>query len=305
MPVNQLVNSFIFNDYVIGITVFFINPTYLEGMEFKGKNGEFIQMVEIGADNCHLLNEYKESELSLLWFNTEGNVLKIDSVEYDIKKNQLIALTEFHKIEPVSIQGLCLIKWNRGFYCVVNHDTEVSCKGILYYGASNVPVISPSEEDLDILETVLKMFMIEMNSKDNFQQEMLQMMLKRLIILCTRIYKTHNIKLDTKENIDIIRDYNYLVEQHFREKHNVADYADLMNKSPKTLSNLFKKQGEISPLKFIQNRIILEAKRLLDHSDLMVSEIMYDLGYSDIQAFSRFFKGQVGCSPQNYREGKK
>lgn len=45
------------------------------------------------------------------------------------------------------------------------------------------------------------------------------------------------------DQVDMIRCFNFLVEQHFREKHGAADYTDLLFKSPKTLSNLFLKVG--------------------------------------------------------------
>lgn len=273
-------------------------------MEFRGNNQEFIEIIEIGAENCHLLDQSKASELSLLWFTSDNNQIKIDSEEYTLHQNDFISLTEFHELEPQEIHGLQLIKWNRDFYCVVDHDSEVGCKGILYYGASTVPVIHPSAEEIDILETVMKMFRFEIQQRDNLQLEMLQMMLKRILILCTRIYKSQNFQLEDSPQINIIREYNFLVEQHFREKHTVNEYASLLNKSAKTLSNLFKKNGEISPLKFIHNRIVLEARRLLLHSDKSISEIGYELGFSDIQVFSRFFKGQEGCSPQKFKEGK-
>ena len=273
-------------------------------MEFRGNNQEYIQIININSDNRYLLNELRQSELSLLWFKSNNNQMKIDNVDYTFHKNELISLTEFHTVETTDTCEIQLIKWNRDFYCIVDHDSEVGCKGILYYGASRVPIIRPSEEDLDILETVFKMFRIEMNSKDNLQLEMLQMMLKRILILCTRIYKSQNLALESEANIDIIRAYNYLVEQNFKEMHTVQEYASLLNKSPKTLSNLFKKHGEKTPLKYIHNRIMLEARRLLLHSDLSVSEIGYELGFMDVQVFSRFFKGQEGASPQNFKKGK-
>ncbi|MCL3782135.1 AraC family transcriptional regulator [Prolixibacteraceae bacterium JC049] len=264
-------------------------------MEFRGKNNEYIQIVDVNSDNCYLLEAFKESELSILWFVEDDNRMKIDNVEYKLHKNQIICLTEFHRIEPIETKQVKLIKWNRDFYCIVNHDSEVSCKGLLFFGASNVPMLQPNSEDIETLQTVMNMFHIEMQSRDNLQLEMLQMLLKRLLILCTRIYKAQNNYTDTSGNIDIIREYNFLVEQHFKEKHTVNEYADLLNKSPKTLSNLFKKHGEITPLKFIQNRIMLEARRQLIYSDWSVSEI---------QVFSRFFKSQEGISPQKFKEGK-
>ncbi len=272
-------------------------------MKFEGKNNEYIEIIEITAGNFDLLNKSRQSELSLLWFTSDNNEVIIDTIEYKLNKNDLISLTEFHRIEVKKINKARLIRWNRSFYCVVDHDSEVSCKGILYYGASKVPVIKPSIADIDVLETVLKMFLIEIQSKDNLQLEMLQMMLKRVLILCTRIYKLQEESLDhSPSNIDIIREYNFLVEQHFRKKHSVSEYADLLFKSPKTLSNLFKKKGNTTPLQFIQNRIMLEAIRLLTYTDKSVSEIGYELGFSDIQSFSRFFRKQEDLSPQNFRE---
>ena len=128
-------------------------------------------------------------------------------------------------------------------------------------------------------------------------------MLKRLLILCTRIYKEQS-ELTTfdKKQLDIVRDYNYLVETNFKTKKQVADYAEMLNKSPKTLSNLFKKYNEKSPLQIIQDRTILEARRLLRHSDQSIKEIAYEIGYEDIQSFSRFFKKLEGVSPSEFKK---
>jgi AraC-like DNA-binding protein len=105
-------------------------------------------------------------------------------------------------------------------------------------------------------------------------------------------------------NMDIIRQYNILVERHFREKHKVKEYADLLFKSPKTLSNLFHKYGDKTPLAVINERILLEAKRLLLYSDKTTEEITFDLGYTDTGHFSKFFKNHEGLSPSLFKKSK-
>jgi AraC family transcriptional activator of pobA len=104
--------------------------------------------------------------------------------------------------------------------------------------------------------------------------------------------------------LDIVREYNYLVESNFKTKHQVADYAEMLNKSPKTLSNLFKKYNEKSPLQIIQNRTLLEARRLLRYSDKSIKEIAYEIGYEDIQSFSRFFKKAEVVSPSDFKKAQ-
>lgn len=272
-------------------------------MKFEGKNGESIEVIDINSQNVHLLNDSAASELSLLWFKSDKNSINVDTIDYEVSKDQFVSFTEFHTVTSHDLTSAVLIRWNRSFYCVVDHDSEVGCKGILYYGASTLPIIKPSADDLDILKTVYRMLCIEMRSHDSLQLEMLQMMLKRLLILCTRIYKNQiSDSTLTPKNINIIREYNFLVEQHFKTKHAVKEYADMLYKSPKTLSNLFKKHGNTTPLRYIHNRIMLEARRLLVYTELTISDISYDLGFVDVQTFSRFFKKQEGVSPQEFRK---
>lgn len=272
-------------------------------MKFIGKTNEYLEIVNISSANCDILTQSQSNEFSLLWFQSDNNQLKIDAVDYTFNTSDILSLTEFHKIETIQIHELKLLRWNRSFYCILNNDVEIGCKGILYYGASALPFIHPEKGDIEILSAVWKMLEMEMVSRDNLQREMLQMMLKRILILSTRMYKSQSHFTNINEhNIDIIREYNFLVEQHFREKHTVAEYAELLYKSPKTLSNLFKKLGEKSPLQFIHNRKILEAKRLLKYTDTSVSEIGYELGFSDVQSFSRFFKKNEGLSPIEFKK---
>ena len=201
-----------------------------------------------------------------------------------------------------SLSSVKLLKWNKPFFCVINHDSEVGCKGILFYGAQSVPIIKMTDGDVETLSTVWKMLEQEMTSNDGLQEEMLQMMLKRILILSLRMYKdqTELPHVGLKQ-IDIIREYNFLVEQHYKEKHSVADYAELLNKSPKTLSNLFKKIGSKSPSQYIKDRKMLEARRLLTYTEMTVSEIGFELGFLDVQSFSRFFKKFQGISPADYK----
>ncbi len=271
-------------------------------MEYRGRNGEYFAVIDITADNLHLLQESRRSELSILWFESDNNRLQIDAVEHSFHRDELVFLTEFHQVEMTELGKLRLLRFNRPFYCILDHDSEVGCKGVLYFGASSLPFIRPEGEDLEILKAVWKMLGLEMASRDHLQLEMLQMMLKRILILCTRIYKDQSKFHDLEQpNVDLVREFNFLVEMHFREKHQVAEYASLLNRSPKTLSNVFKQLADRSPLQFIQERRMLEARRILYYTDRSVSEVGYELGFTDVQAFSRFFKKQGGVSPSDFR----
>jgi AraC family transcriptional activator of pobA len=271
-------------------------------MKFIGNTKEYIELTTLETPNCNIFRKPEGSSLTILWFRTDHNEFIIDGKEYSFSKNQIVFLTEFHQVTTCKKGKTNYLRFNRSFYCVIDHDTEVSCKGVLFFGSSQLPIIQIPNQEIEHFETLWKMFTIEMNSRDNLQFAMLQMMLKRYLILCTRLYKAkQKFPLEKKES-DIVREFNFLVEQHFKTKHTVAQYADLLNKSPKTISNTFSKIDSKSPLKYIQERIMLEARRQLYYTNKSIKEIAYEIGYEDIQAFSRFFKVQEGISPKEYKE---
>jgi AraC-like DNA-binding protein len=76
----------------------------------------------------------------------------------------------------------------------------------------------------------------------------------------------------------------------------------MMHRSPKTLAHIFAQAGNRTPLQLIHYRIMLEARQLLRHSDKPVKEIAYELGYEDIQSFSRFFRSKEGVAPVSFRQ---
>lgn len=270
-------------------------------MKFIGKTNEYIILDIIDPLNVHIINEVIESDLTILWFESNNNKLLIDGNEKIFNQNEIVFLTEFHKVKVETINKIRMVRFNRPFYCVLDHDAEVGCKGILFFGSSQVPVINIPDEKLEQFETLWKMFVIEMKSNDDLQIDMLQMMLKRYLILCTRIFKIQANYPVQKFELDIVREFNFLVEQHFKTKHSVTDYANLLNKSPKTIFNIFSKIGTKTALQYIQERKTLEAKRLLIYSDKQVQEIAYEIGFDDVQTFSRFFKNQTGMSPSSFR----
>ena len=135
---------------------------------------------------------------------------------------------------------------------------------------------------------------------------MLIMLLKRLIIIVTGIAKQAYVPNPSlrDERIDIFRKFNLLVEGNYFKEHSVQFYADALHKSPKTLANTFLLYNRKTPQQMIQERIIIEAKRLLGYTDKPVKQVTYELGFEDPAYFSNFFKRHTGVSPADFRLGK-
>jgi hypothetical protein len=64
--------------------------------------------------------------------------INVDGREFCFQQIQILFLTEYHKVEVLKVTTR-LIHFNRAFYCIADHDSEVGCKGILFFGASQFP----------------------------------------------------------------------------------------------------------------------------------------------------------------------
>ncbi len=273
-------------------------------MQYNGATNEILRLTEVDAKNAALLEERFENGLGIIWNSGARMELRVDGKPVLLEADQMIFLNEFHRVEAVQVERGRLVRFNRPFFCVVESDSEVGCKGILFFAAADAPILAIPPEELEKYDILWRMFMLEMSSTDTMQMEMLQMMLRRMLILCTRLYKAQlSLGLLQHDDVDMVRQFNYLVETNYRTKHSVAQYAELLHRSPKTLANLFAQLGRRSPLKIIQERIMLEARRLVRYSDMSVKEIAFELGFEDLQTFSRFFKAQEGVSPSEFRAG--
>ena len=91
------------------------------------------------------------------------------------------------------------------------------------------------------------------------------------------------------------------LNENFHELKTPQQYALKLNISASYLNTICKEIYDTSVSDIIKERVILEAKRLLVHTDLSVSEISYKLGFSDNSYFGRYFKKSMGISPEKFR----
>ena len=272
-------------------------------MIFKGDKREIL-IITTSSDITQFIRTISDLDgLTIIWARNNDTTLLVDRQKINLKANQMGFLSSYQNIDIQSSGEFGVISFNKEFYCVIDHDSEVSCKGILFYHSTRYPIIDIPATELDRYNLLWEMFDIEIISNDDLVLDMLRSLLKRYLIMSTRLAKKQGLKNLTFNNINLFREFNFLVETHFKKLHKVQDYASLLHKSPKTIANVFTNIGKSTPLKIIHNRIIIEAQKLVLQGDLNINEISYALGFEDIQTFSRFFKKMKNVSPSKYKKG--
>ena len=131
------------------------------------------------------------------------------------------------------------------------------------------------------------------------QQEVLDAHLN-LILLKMLNLEHHTVMADPSSATDFYR-FKTLVNENYLDLRNVSAYADLMNLSVHRLNAICQRNVQTTALSIIKERVLIEAKNLVTHTSLSVSEIAYRLNFSDPSNFVKFFKSLTMLTPLQYR----
>ncbi len=100
---------------------------------------------------------------------------------------------------------------------------------------------------------------------------------------------------------ELLNKYKDMIDKNFIRERQVQSYAAQLGISSNYLNVLTRKHLGKSALNMINDRVILEIKRLLLRTDYDISEIAYKLGFNELSYFSRFFKRNTGMTPIEFR----
>jgi AraC-like DNA-binding protein len=236
-----------------------------------------------------------------------GHQLTIDFKQFHVQEPTLffVNVNQYFQLSAIGDQVGTMIYYNRDFYCVQIHDQEVACDGLLFNNIFEVPAITLTPDMYQRISQLINAMASEFEQQLSSREEMIRTYLKQLIIHATRMLKQqHTAKQEQPvlPDMEFYRQFSTLVEIHYREKHGLADYADLLHMTAKNVSKRLSKLHIRNPNELIKERILLEAKRLLSYTSMSVKEIAYELGYDDPAYFNRLFTLKNQCTPAAFRK---
>jgi AraC-like DNA-binding protein len=155
------------------------------------------------------------------------------------------------------------------------------------------------EETAQIRDIMCRM-LVESRQKDSWHNGMLVAYLQVLLISLSRKY-TSMYPPEIIPSRELLKKFNLLVETHYRELHEVAAYAELLHISPGHLGEVIRQQSGKTAIELIHERVLLESRRLLFHTEDAIKEIAFQLGFEDASYFNRFFKRLCGQTPLHFR----
>ena len=153
-----------------------------------------------------------------------------------------------------------------------------------------------------IIELLQQEFFSEKPGRDAILQALAQSFfihLSRLLIVQARPAAMRH---DKGEDLRLFLNFCDQVEARFHEHLMLSDYAKRLSVTEARLNDICRRVANLPSKEIIHERLLQEARRLLQFSAVPISEISYQLGFSDPAYFSRFFTKRTGLAPSQYRQ---
>ena len=159
------------------------------------------------------------------------------------------------------------------------------------------------KEEFSDFTILLKHLELEYNIKDNFSIGITRSVLHIVITKLFRIKSKKGFFVERKKYMSQFLAFQKLVEEDCFKSKKVQYYAQKMGVSSKTLNSIVNNViNDTSAKTFIDERTIMQIKRLLISTDHSIKEIAYMAGFSDPTNFFKYFKKFTGNSPEIFRQ---
>ncbi len=162
-----------------------------------------------------------------------------------------------------------------------------------------------SDDKKDIFEHVLslvQMLKSEWTKEHNFKNGIIES-ITRIILMDVSRLSDYQIQRNPngRREVEQFRAFNRLIEAHYLSEKSLQFYCKHLRVNESRLNYLCKKISGNGPKMILNNRVLLEAKRFLIHTNQNLNELAYNLGYADPSYFSRFFQVKTGLTPSDFR----
>ena len=250
-------------------------------------------------------SEFTTENYSVILWKGSG-IFSVDDINYSYSGNNILFLSPYQKMKLVSEteENIYVLLFHGDYYCIEYHKEEVACNGLLFNNIYLNPGVDLSEENYNYILELFNHIQKEEKEKHPFSESIIKTYIQLILAIGSKQKSSIENTLVSSEKFPNknAAEFQKLLESHFKKEKELAFYSDKLNITNNTLSKAVKKEFSKTPTQLINERIILESKKLLHLTYRSVKEIASELGFADEFYCSRYFKKSVGCSPKNYRE---
>jgi len=277
--------------------------------DFKSGLVNEIELVPISAilkNHPHTIVEPHRADFyHVFWFTKGTPVHTVDFVPIHIRPDTLLFISK-NRVQIFDQSGDYdgwMLLFTDAFFVQSQQDAAFLHNTILFHDLLDIPKLNLEEAKSDLMP-VLNQIQVELtNHDDPMHAPLLQNMLHNLLMLADRERRLQGFSEITKgPHLDHTLTFTQLLEKQFTRIKAVQQYASQMGITERRLQQATAATLGKSPKQLLEERVILEAKRLLVHTSQSVKEIGFELGFEEPTNFGRFFRHRIGQTPAEFRQ---
>jgi AraC family transcriptional activator of pobA len=241
----------------------------------------------------------------ILWFQKGSPTHLVDFNPVKVQPNTILFLNK-DTVQRFDTKGNFdgkAILFTDSFFCKSEADTKFLRSSILFNDFFSVSQLQLQKSSTLFADLFQQMETELTNPKDNYQADILQNLLHNLLLNSERERRKQNFtEVKKGADLDYVMLFKDILENQFRKQKLVSSFADQLRVTEKRLNQATSKVLGKSPKQMIDERIMLEAKRLLAHTNESVKEIGFELGFDEPTNFIKYFRKHHNSTPVEFRE---
>lgn len=245
---------------------------------------------------------HRHNYYEIFFFTKGGGEHVIDFKTYPILDHSIhfVSPGQVHLVKRELDSYGSIILFSRDFF-YIGSDGQQTLFNFPFLNNSPYPVLKTSAAEYDSFSTLLQQVQNESEKNQEVYKEILRSYLKVILLKCLPLFDA-NYPEHLMKPTSAFNKLREMVEKDYRTEKLPAYYAEKLNMTEKKLNAICKENVGENVGDYIKNRVLLEAKRLLNNSEYNIKEIAYFLGFDDPSYFNRFFRSKTGESAGDFRK---
>lgn len=264
-----------------------------------------IHLLEATNDHAPLPEEIPQrlSYFEFIWIIKGTGSLTVDFQEYFFSENTIYCLSpgQFRALKAENRLEGYYISLSADFYFTVRGKVDYFFLSRRFAEGRNITLLIPETERLYELTDIVQLIGKEYDRYGLSRLDILGGLLRIFMLYISKDSATNSCDCKLDEKAKRVMEFLALVKKNFQTKKMVADYASEMSLTPSYLNYIVKKLSGFNASYYIQQCIILEAKRQIVSDNVRMKELVNSLGFNDCAHFSKYFKNKCGMNFSSFR----
>ncbi|WP_127124529.1 AraC family transcriptional regulator [Pseudoflavitalea rhizosphaerae] len=247
---------------------------------------------------------HKHSFYHLVFFTEGSGSHSIDFINFPVEPGQIYFMTpgQVHEWNFKKTPEGYIINFSENYINTLLMNARYLDQFLFFSGNAIEQVIKIPKQERPQLVQLLEKILREEAAGADLKDDMIRTAMIQLFIHVNRLATPAEKIPVANYNSVLLKNFQKLIDLHYREKKLTRDYAAMLFVTPNHLNALSKHVTGKPAGELIRDRVVLEAKRLLVNEDMSIAEVASELEFEDNSYFSKFFRKYTGQTPEAFRK---